>query len=91
MIRGAREKLGDDFGAFDVACDSTMPAGAPTCHFMWRGRQRMLTDYSRSLEEGLTQTRGTQPGDTTAHARTRTRADVGVLRLTKCLTSATID
>jgi hypothetical protein len=65
LIRGAREKLGDDFGAFDVACDSTMPAGAPTCHFrMWRSSGEAAdawTDYSRSLEEkALRQARDSQ-------------------------------
>jgi hypothetical protein len=55
LIRGAREKLGDVFGGFDVACDSTMPAGAPSCHFrMWRATNSgsdAWTAYSRALEE----------------------------------------
>jgi len=68
LIRGAREKLGDAFGAFDVACDSTMPAGAPTCHFrMWRPKENEAnawTAYSRTLEKkALTQRHGAeQPG-----------------------------
>ena len=55
LIRGAREKLGDALGPFDVACDATMPAGAPTCHFrMWRTAKAAddaWIGYSRQLEE----------------------------------------
>ena len=63
LLRGAREKLGAGFEAFDVACDSTIPAGAPTCHFrIWRGNEGdedAWMAYSRELEErALTQQRG---------------------------------
>ena len=63
LMRGAREKLGSGFEAFDVACDSTIPAGAPTCHFrIWRtkeGDEDAWTAYSRQLEDrALTQQRG---------------------------------
>jgi hypothetical protein len=55
LIRGAREKLGDSFGGFDVSCESTIPAGAPTCHFrMWRSAEESSNAwaaYSRELEE----------------------------------------
>ncbi len=55
LMRGAREKLGDSFGGFDVACDSTIPAGAPTCHFhMWRAKEgdaEAWASYSRTLED----------------------------------------
>ena len=62
LLRGAREKLGAGFEAFDVACDSTIPAGAPTCHFrIWQkdeGDEDAWTAYSRQLEErALTQQR----------------------------------
>jgi hypothetical protein len=62
LIRGAREKLGDTIGAFDIACDSTMPAGAPTCHFrMWQaseGGADAWIGYSRRLEEKALSPRG---------------------------------
>lgn len=56
MMRAAAEKLaGTGFGAFNVRCDSTIPAGAPTCHFsIWRakeGEANAWTEYSRELEE----------------------------------------
>jgi len=55
LISGAHEKLGEAFGKFDVACDSTIPAGAPTCHFrMWRtteDKAQAWVEYSRQLEE----------------------------------------
>ena len=55
LMRGAREKLGDSFQGFDVSCDSTMPAGAPTCHFrIWRttaDASDAWVAYSRQLEE----------------------------------------
>jgi hypothetical protein len=62
LMLGAREKLGAAFAAFDVACDSTIPAGAPTCHFrIWRtneGDEDAWTAYSRQLEyRALTQQR----------------------------------
>ena len=50
-----RQKLGGALGAFDVACDSTISAGAPTCHFRMSrptGREGdAWTAYSRELEE----------------------------------------
>jgi len=56
MMRGASEKLaGGGFEAFNVRCDSTIPAGAPTCHFsIWRtkeGEDNAWTAYSRRLED----------------------------------------
>jgi len=62
LIRGAREKLGDAFGGFDVACDSTMPTGAPVCHFhMWQaetGGSDAWKAYSQQLEERALKRRG---------------------------------
>lgn len=44
MIDAARD-LTKRFG-FDVRFDSTIPAGAPTCHFtMWRGEEEMGTAW----------------------------------------------
>jgi len=56
MMRGASEKLtGVGFETFNVRCDSTMPAGAPMCHFsIWRtreGENNAWTAYSRQLED----------------------------------------
>jgi hypothetical protein len=55
MLRAGRDKLGAAMGTFDVRCDSTMPAGAPTCHFtMWRAENaapEAWEAYSRQLEE----------------------------------------
>jgi len=59
-----RQKLGGALGAFDVACDSTISAGAPTCHFrMWRptGREGdACTAYSREPEERTERRRETR-------------------------------
>jgi hypothetical protein len=53
MIDAARELAGR-FG-FSVRFDSTIPAGAPTCHFtMWQpteDEQREWESYTRSLEQ----------------------------------------
>ncbi len=55
MIQAAQEKWGAGFGPFNLACDSTIPAGAPTCHFrIWRakeGEDNAWITYSRELEE----------------------------------------
>lgn len=53
MIDAAEEKF-PGLG-FQVRFDSTIPAGAPTCHFsLWRGdaeAAREWTDYTRKLDE----------------------------------------
>lgn len=53
MIDAAEEKF-PGLG-FQVRFDSTIPAGAPTCHFsLWRGDEqsaRAWTEYTRKLDE----------------------------------------
>lgn len=59
MMRAAQERWASrgegGFGGFNVRCDATIPAGAPTCHFsIWRaqqGEENAWTSYSRQLEE----------------------------------------
>lgn len=53
MIEAARE-FGNKFG-FEVKFDSTIPAGAPTCHFtMWKATDEQKaewSDYTKKLEK----------------------------------------
>jgi hypothetical protein len=67
MMRAAQERMvaaeAGGFGGFNVTCDSTIPAGAPTCHFrIWRakeGEENAWTAHSRELEErALSEQRG---------------------------------
>ena len=54
MIEAARERFGDL--GFQVRFDSTIPAGAPTCHFtLWQGSAQEAEDAWRATTRALEQ------------------------------------